>query len=753
MQVPSRLFLQCRWPAAGVALLAAVLTAIATIQPSLAGETGRRVLADCFLWLVLAVPVAVAAWRAWAWLWDLGYDKSGRRWIWLIVIVAYAAGFVFVRVFLDAEHDIRVYDSTVYWINVIADQRLVSESIPAYLANLRDTFSHEYNHLAALPLIPVARWLGVDFAGYCLSVLYVYYLPACFFISILVLRMARLANADRPLPVPAFAACFSLCALCVPFLWPVMNGYLDVAGVLIFAFMLNVALHWDCTKFSAGQNLALAALTLLLVLSRRWYAFNVVGFYFAAAVVALPRLTARDGMGGKRLGGLVLNMAMIAGISSLCFLIINPALFDLFLSSRYGIAYSGMKIMGPFRNAWEIAANMGLVWVAAAIVGLRFLLKNECARPPAVRLLITAVVSFVLFCRIQYMGYHQAYLVIPTLLIFAGAAVSLLATRPSGRVRPLSTILVLALVGVNFLFGYDPRLAAAARTAEPFTTVMRRYPRTNPDYDLVRRVVDELADLTRDASRHVYVVGDGSALSPEILKRSHLPEQIDAAPFVLVNSIMDLRDGFPSQLFLADFVLLRDPPASEFVIPQQVSVQANDLLLHDPATPEYYRRARSYEAAGGEIVLLEKIYPIDTRYVDNLKERLRKSYPDHPFVYEPNYFLALSRIDPETPYAFNFWNDGALEFEKEAGKPITIRLSGLSGQATLSFDLSCWEDGLEIAVSNQEGEIFRRPIAPSGRVPYRIDVGGSDYLTITVSETAVAAPVAGRIAIQRSELK
>ena len=727
------------------------LAAIATIQPFLAEGIFRRLLADLFLWLALAAPVTAAAVCARDWLKEIGFDKRERRWVWAILLIAHAAGYVFVQTFFAAEQDIKVYDSTVYWINVIADQRLISDSIPAYLVHLRDTFSREYNHLAALPLIPISRWLGVDFTGYCLSVLFAYYLPACLFLSIFALRLVRLARGGTPRPI-AFAACFCLCCLCVPLLWPVMNGYLDVAGALIFALLLNASLHWDCTRFSAKENLAFAALSLLLVLCRRWYAFNIVGFYCAFAVAALPRIMARNGSPGKKLGSLVLNMAMIAGTCSLCFFIINPALFDLFLSSRYGTAYSAYKTMGMMRNLWEILANMGLLWVAAAFMGMRLLLREGGARPATVRLLIVAAVSYVLFSRIQYMGFHQAYLLLPVLAIFAGAAVVFLVAFAPGRWRAPLAVLLLAAMAFNFLNGYEPRLRTVAYATQPFMTAMRRYPRSNPDYGLIRRVVDDLAERTRGTSRHVYVIGDGSALSPEILKRSRLPEQIDAAPSVLVNNITDLRDGFPSQLFLADYVLLRDPFVTEFANPQQVSAQASDLLLHDPATEAYYRREQTYAASDGAIVLLEKLNPVDTRYVDNLEERLRSFYPDNPFVYEPDYFIALCRVDPQTPYTYNPWDDNALTFPKTAGKPITMGLAGLAGQSTLSFDLSCWEEGLGIAVRNQDGEIFRQAVARAVRAPYRIDVGGSDFLVITVTE-ATDAPVAGGIIIYRPELK
>ena len=731
--------------------LALLLVVVAGIQPHLSEGTLRVALSDLFLWLVVAFPTVAAGLQARDWLREVGYSKGQRTLLWLFLGAVYIIGFVFVSHFFSAEEDIRVYDSTVYWIKVIGDRQIASESIPAYLLHLRTMFAQEYNNLAALPLIPLTRLLGVGFAGYCLSILFVYYLPACLFLTIFILRLAKLARGKIP-GAAVFMACFCLCALCVSFFWPVMNGYLDVCGVLVFALLLNAAFHWDCTEFSAGKNLALAALTLVLALSRRWYAFNIVGFYLAFAVVALPGLLATPGKTGKRLGTIFLNMAMIAGVCSVCFLVINPSLFSLFLSSRYATAYSGMKTMSMPQNLWEIAANMGVLWMAAAFVGMRLLLKSDEARPTCVRLLITAAVSFVMFCSIQDMGYHQSYLVIPTLLVFAGTfyAVAVEFSLESKKAPIAAALLAAALV--NFAFGYAPRLQAAAAKTQPFTTAMRRYPRINRDYAAIRQVVDDLSEKTRGGTHYVYVVGDGSALSPEILKRSHLPDRIDAAPYVLVNNILDLRDGFPSQLFLADYVLLREPFLTEFHNPQQVSVEVNDMLLHDPETAAFYQREAAYPTSDGVIVLLRKAAPMTTKYVDNLKERLRRHYPDTPFVYEPNYFIALCTIDADTGYSYNMWDDNAITLPKQAGRPAAIRLDGIEGQSTLSFALSSWEQGLKLRVANQNGEIFRQPVARTLRAPYRIDVAGSEFLTITLTEAASESPIAGGVILYHPRL-
>lgn len=171
--------------------------------------------------------------------------------------------------------------------------------------------------------------------------------------------------------------------------------------------------------------------------------------------------------------------------------------------------------------------------------------------------------------------------------------------RRAGRVRyaiseKFASISVsLALVcTLNFIFAFVPAFYNISVKTAPVLTQLRSYPQVNPEYDSVRQIVEDLTQKAATPPTYVYVVGDGgTSISPELLKRSYLPEATDAAPFVVTNSIVDLRNGFPSQLFLSDYILIESTFKTEFQTTQQVSYQVFDLLMNDPAFEEYYCKA------------------------------------------------------------------------------------------------------------------------------------------------------------------
>ena len=730
----------------------AILAAIAIVQPYVSGAAFRLTLALVFQWLILAL-LAVAGGRCAArWLGELGYRKSDLRRIVLFLVAAVCAGCAFIVLFFRQEEDIKVYDSAVYWIRVLEDRLIIAESIPGYLLHLRDTFAREYNHLAVFPLLPLSYPLGTHFTGYCLSVFLVYYLPACLLLTILALRVRAAAQRANP-GVAAFVVCFGVCALAPALFWPVMNGYLDVAGVLVMAVLLNYALRWDGVDFSVRRNIVLAVVSVLLLLTRRWYGFYIVGFYFSVGVVAVVAMLAGRRFSAASLGRLLANMFMIAAVSCLFMLAINPALFTLFLGGNYALAYSAYKSMDLPANLWALARNIGLLWVAAAGVGVVTLLGHPATRWPCLRLLLAACVAAVLFCSVQDMGYHHHYMVAPTILLFAGVPGAGAANFAIRKKAPVLVVLLLAACLMNFALAFAPGLRTAAGRFEPVTTALRNYPKRNPDYQAVRRLVTDLTGKIGNASKYVYVVGDGASLSSEVLKRSHLPEVIDAAPYVLVSSIVDLRDGFPSQMFLAEYVLTSDTLRTEFATPQMVSAEAHDMLLHDPAAAAHYTVDSTYPTTEGELLLYRKTRPADAPLVDRLRERLRERYPDRPLVYEPNYFIALFQPDDGVGYSYNQWDDNAFTFDKKGRVPVIFRLAGTAAFSSLSFDLGCWAPGLELIVENQNGIIFRSPIAQAQRQGYRVDVTGSERLTVGIIEAQPGASVNAAVVLYRPELR
>lgn len=723
-----------RKPVLGGAVLI-LLAALVFFQPAIPSRPVRIVCAVLFQCIILAAVIGPCAVLVKRWLAELGYRRRESLRLGLAAGILGMGGAIFFLLYFSAEQDIKVYDYSTYWIHVIQERAQIADSIPGYLSGLRASFGSDYNNLPSFPLLPVSYLFGVSYTGYCLSVFFVYYLPACLLLTVLVMRITARVHASPP-GVTSMLVCLGICATCPVLLWPVIHGYLDVAGVFWCAMLLNDTLDWDGMEFAWKRNAALAVMSMLLVLSRRWYAYYIVGFYLAIGLAALIRVIRERRPVAKSLGMLAANLGMIAGLSVAALLLVNPGILTQFFGRDYSEVYSAYKNMATWQNLLYIARYVGYLGVAVCCMGAILLCKHKEGRLIGLRLLIAAFIASALFFSVQNMAFHHMYLIIPTILLFLLFFVSYHLNDTSRMNRRLiraagAGILVLCLA--NLAFAYVPSTQGIADFTRAVSTRLRSYPVRLPHYAVFKQMAADLNEKTGKKIASVYVVGEGD-FSPEHLRRINLPEQTDAAPFVLENANADLRDGFPSQVFMADYVVLIEPFTTSFANTQQVSYQVHDMFLGDPLIPEYYDIDTVYTMDESKAYVFRKTHPADRVLIDALRDRLYEYYPDDPFVYTPNYFLSLIEFDQNMHY-YNYWGK-EFYFNKPENGPLQFALRDTATFSTLSFALECDAPGLVLTLENQDGVFYRSEELPVGSTPYALDIAGSEFVNITIMEAS-----------------
>lgn len=727
-------------------VLAALMggVAFALIQSIIGNETVRLVMACVLQAALLGSMGYLLVKAARPWFRSLELTPRSTRGIAVTMLLFAVGAAVFFYFFFQSERDVKTYDSTLYWTRVIEDRALIADSIPAYVSSLRGTLGTDYNHLVILPLLLVSYITGLSFGGFCLSIALVYYLPASFLLTVFALRINKMMTGRRP-GAWAFGLCFGLCALNVCLLWPVVNGFVDVAGMLVMALLFNATLHWSLIRWDIKKNVEIAILSVLLLLARGSYEFYLVGFFVAFFVMAVLDVVRGREAAGKAVGIFFANMAFMAAVCAMLFLCLNPRLFSLFLVRDYVSEYAAYKTLNLWGNLVSFAEKSGILWLVPAAGGLVVMLRSKEVRMVALRLLMAVVVAVLLLCYTQDMQVRHYYMLMPTLYVFFCAFAEFAMQYAQKQEKPIFVVGVVVIGLANFAFGYYQPLLEYSYMGEPLTTTLHYFPKRNPYYSTARHIASDLRQLIGEKTEYVYVVGDGP-INNEMLQHAYLPEVVDSAPFVVRMNSADLRDGFPSQLFMADYVLLNRPYQSDFLSIQQVNFQAYDLILNDQMAKAYYEVDSTYPHADGEAILYRKARPIDTALVDNLKARIQKSYPDQPYVYEPNYFLALITPEEEVRYEYNYWTRWFV-FDKEPGTPLRFAFHDTERFSTLTFQLSCWKGGLQLVVENQDGVIDQVPITKGDYVDYGFDIVGSEFVTVSIEEIYPALEIGGKLTL------
>ena len=378
---------------------------------------------------------------------------------------------------------------------------------------------------------------------------------------------------------------FSWC-ITFPFLrMSAMLGQPDWFG-LIFAFsILLLTLDFRFEKLEPVRFCLLFAATAAIILSRRWYLYFVVGYYFAYAALVLVSSvrTARAGQKPQALMQ-VRNLVLFGLMSMVAMLILLWPMVRKILGFDYAGRYSYYNFGGLTLELAAQALRIGLLNFILIGLGLWFAAKR---RLPALPCLAGAelLISLLLFIRVQNSGSPQMLLFLPgwLLLFLAGAAalaegiqkhrglklfywVFTLVFAVSVRCSPLT---VVAMPG--FLVDHFPLEA----TREFVRLDKLIYDRKDlPQIKAIANWID-----THCAEGEIsYMIPHDMLYCPDHFKNCLLPETPINDKLAFGFSVPGTHN-FPMQFFEAKYVLTADPFPQTFVGKDELSHRWNEMFL------------------------------------------------------------------------------------------------------------------------------------------------------------------------------
>ena len=378
---------------------------------------------------------------------------------------------------------------------------------------------------------------------------------------------------------------FSWC-ITFPFLrMSAMLGQPDWFG-LIFGFsILLLTLDFRFEKLEPVRFCLLFAATAAIILSRRWYLYFVVGYYFAYAALVLVS-SVRTARAGQKPQALlqVRNLVLFGLMSMVAMLVLLWPMVRKILGFDYAGRYAYYNFGGLTLELAAQALRIGLLNFILIGLGLWFAAKR---RLPALPCLAGAelLISLLLFTRVQNTGSHQMLLFLPgwLLLFLTGAAalaegiqkhrdlklfywVFTLVFAVSVRCSPLT---VVAMPG--FLVDHFPLEAT------------REFVRLDkPIYD--RKDLPQIKAIANWIDTHCaegelsYMIPHDMLYCPDHFKNCLLPETPINDKLAFGFSVPGTHN-FPMQFFEAKYVLTADPFPQTFVGSGELSHRWNDRFL------------------------------------------------------------------------------------------------------------------------------------------------------------------------------
>lgn len=378
---------------------------------------------------------------------------------------------------------------------------------------------------------------------------------------------------------------FSWC-ITFPFLrMSAMLGQPDWFG-LIFGFsILLLTLDFRFESLQPVRFCLLFLATAAIILSRRWYLYFVVGYYFAYAALVLVS-SVRTARAGQKPQALVQvrNLVLFGLMSMVAMLILLWPMVRKILSYDYAGRYAYYNFGGLTLELAAQALRIGLLNFILIGLGLWFAAKR---RLPALPCLASAelLISLLLFIRVQNSGSHQMLLFLPgwLLLFLTGAAVLAEGIQKHRELKLFYWVFTL-------VFAVSVRCSPLTVVAMPGFLVDHFPLEVTREFVRLDKLIYDRKDLpqikaianwidTHCAEGEIsYMIPHDMLYCPDHFKNCLLPQAPINDKLAFGFSVPGTHN-FPMQFFEAKYVLTADPFPQTFVGSGELSHKWNDRFL------------------------------------------------------------------------------------------------------------------------------------------------------------------------------
>jgi MFS family permease len=565
---------------------------------------------------------------------------SVAGWFALALVVFVVLGVLATR-FVASEHTLYHADQVAYWeFSRGLAERLGSEPWAAAQEVAWSVAHADLNLLPAVPIAVTMLAVGDSRATYVAAVMAIYGLG----VVAMLLVAVRWGSPDgfRPPAWTAIAATLAT-VLLFPALWrPVFLGYLGLGGVALGLVIFTLYFRADPATVRWQQLVLIGFLTAMVALFRRWYGFWAVAF---CAILVLDLVWRWWGGRPSHRRDLwrAVRAPLIVGVTcgATLILLAAPLLVDR-LAPGYAQEFAAYaRSTGVAGRMTELVREFGLLALALTAASVVFLSRRRTTLRAGALVPLQMALTYLLMVRLQGHGPHHWYLYLAGALFLVGlAAVRWVSHLEPARARAAA---VGAMVGAGLLVTgsvYAEWLRPVADLMGPLAPRHRVRPLQRHDIAEVQRLLGFLDDRVALREGYIYVLGSTGTLSDQSLAFANrsLGTDFRSPPFILQSAHVDRRDGFPSMLLEATYVVVPQPAQTDMVArEQQVVVVPTDSFIRGENLARAFRRLPVEFLLEGDVRVwvFERERNITAGEVAELSASLRSVYPDRPDIWRP----------------------------------------------------------------------------------------------------------------------
>lgn len=556
-----------------------------------------------------------------------------------------AANF-FAVYFIGRENTIYDWDAAHFWAKFTEITNIFKVSPASAIKTVLGSIQiGEYNYLLPFLLVPFSLLFGTDRLSFILSIVNIFGALSALSFLYLHKRFSGIMHNYKPSYSATLIPLFTFFTF--PFIWaPILFGYVDLGGFFIMCLILLFYFRCPLSAQKYSTLMAIGILLAVLVLFRRWFAHWVASFMITLIINELVFLYIDHKFDRDRLIVLAKKISVIIFTAGIFYILIAAPRFLELVTTDYSYiaaAYNSYSLPAHFVGFLNV---FGLFYIILTVSGFLISLYFKDSRKFASFLLIQWIIAFMLFTKMAAFNIHHYYLLQPTILLFMSLFMTEFFLKlKSKTARIISCSLFFIVSIVIFVSVFFPGASLYAKQSQGLFPRLTYYPMVREDIDEIKRMFNVLGSILTNPEDRIYVLSGSELLNFEHFQKSRLSLK-DIPPVdrhTLTTHDLDLRDGFPSDLFKAKYVIVTDPIQCDLGCKKQrvISIPAESILKGENMGRSYERLPYEFNLQN-EFNLQRKvkayIYKRTNSHVQAdikfLSDALRNFYPDSPNVYE-----------------------------------------------------------------------------------------------------------------------
>ena len=379
------------------------------------------------------------------------------------LIIALALGFFIYLILIMVKHSIYTWDSVGYYKMMESLlQQFQIHNITGFSEWFFSGLTYDYGDFLQIFVYPFYAFSNHSIEAYIISYYLGVVIPVIISLYIAGLAIIKKVTSEELL----YQRGYIKTVLCIALvLFPLLhgaaiNGQPDITGLVFVGIIISITVDYDFSRREPKRWSLVLLVTIALVLTRRWYMFFVVAYYFSYAIITLLDLLIKRKFNEFKKS---LSNILIFGVSSIVIAVI--VLFKMvvrILGNQYSESYAAWNRGGlsyePLNQLQFLGVFVGII----VGIGLIFGLLNTRARKSSCIMLAAYAVEMFLFTRIQNAGYHQSLIFFPFYLycIVLFLVFTSNKNQPTGLISSATVTIVLLCSFVNCsCFAYENKPA------------------------------------------------------------------------------------------------------------------------------------------------------------------------------------------------------------------------------------------------------------------------------------------------------